>query len=117
MLEDSKIHVEVFIASRLLSSELDTFTSAELKERVKLEFHDEREGINTHVSAHCVANAPLNLATGYNYLWRIKHGEYRIFQPNTDKPDPNRVSAPTQPHIEDVPERYHHLLSGMHNGE
>lgn len=110
MTKDLKIHVEVFIASRLLSAEQETFTSTDLRERVKSEFQDERPGVKTHISAHCIANIPLRGPTGYNYIWNVARDEYRIFQFTIDEPHPARVSVLTQPHIEDVPGKYHHLF-------
>jgi hypothetical protein len=57
-----KIHVEVFIASRILGQRQGTFTPEELKKFILTEFNDSRSGVQTHVSAECVANAPLNHA-------------------------------------------------------
>lgn len=105
-----KIHVEVFIASQLLSQERDTFSSDDLKDRIKREFNDERPGVSTHISAHCVANAPLNVAVGYNYLWRIQNNEFRTFRPSQDSPVPKRQLARVQPLAPDVPKKYHYLL-------
>jgi hypothetical protein len=106
-----KIHVEIFIASRILGRNKPSFSVGELLGFTQKEFRDTRSGVGTHVSAVCVANAPLNHPTGYNYLWRVERDELRPFRPGADHPDPERVNYPTQPQTDDVPEKYRYLLT------
>ena len=105
-----KIHVEVFIASQVLERELGTFTVENLKHFIKGEFGDKRPGIATHISAHCVANAPLNTACGYNFLWRLQNGVLRTFHPRRDEPVVERLGLSSQPKGADVPTEYRYLL-------
>jgi hypothetical protein len=79
-------------------------------EYIKKEFSDEKPGINTHVTAACVANAPLNHPYCYNYLWRIGHGEYRTFHPGRDQLKPEKKEYRHQPYPQDVPENCQYLL-------
>lgn len=105
-----KIHVEVFIASRLLSQRQEVFTPRDLREEILRLFGDTRPGVNIHISAHCVANAPRNAGTVHNYLWRVSPGSLRIFDPTRDQPHPSRADALAFPHREDVPQAYQYLL-------
>ena len=105
-----KIHVEVFIASRILGKNQTSFSTEDLIRFIQKEFGDNRPGVTTHATAVCVANAPLNHAVGYNYLWRLGHGDLRPFQPGLDKPNPERDKHQTQPRTEDVPEKYRYFL-------
>jgi hypothetical protein len=105
-----KIHVEVFIASRILGQNQGTFSPDDLMRFIRKEFHDERPGIPTHVTAACVANAPLNHTSGYNYLWRVGPGLMRVFRPGQDHPETERVKDRVQPEREDLPERFRYLL-------
>jgi len=107
----TRMHVEVFIAARLLAQRTDTFSVAALRREVEVKFGDTRSGVTTHISAHCVANAPKNAATVYNYLWRLPSGELRPFDSRRDHPHPSRVDARTVPDRRDVPVAYHYLLS------
>jgi len=105
-----KIHVEIYLASRILAQNNPTFSTRELLDFIYREFRDDRSGIKTHLSAVCIANAPLNHSNGYNYLWRLSPGELRPFRPGHDLPHPDRRGAPTQPQRADVPAKYLHLL-------
>lgn len=105
------IHVEVYIASQILGQRQGTFTSQEIVNFIQTEFHDSRSGVNTHVSAECVANAPLNHALGHNYLWRTEHGIFRVFKPGIDRPSHGREKSIDHPKREDLPERYLYLLN------
>ena len=105
-----KIHVEIFIASRLLAQNRPTFFPQELIAFIQREFGDERVDLSAHVSGACVANAPQNHPNVYNYLWRLSPGELRPFHPGQDLPHPDRRNAPTQPQRVDVPAKYWHLL-------
>jgi len=105
-----KIHVEIFIASRILEKNQGLFTPRDLVTFIESEFHDTRHGIQIHATAGCVANAPLNFPTAYNYTWREEHGTYRTFRPGHDQPAPGRENMATQPQMDDVPVQYRHLL-------
>jgi hypothetical protein len=106
----AKIHVEVFVAAQLLSRRQETFTAEALRQEVKRLFGDTRPGVGTHISAHCVANAPRNAGTVYNYLWRLEQGLLRAFDPVKDRPHTSRTDAAWFPRRGDVPLRYQHLL-------
>lgn len=108
--ENMEIHVEVFIASKILGKNQPKFSKNDLMRFIHNEFKDDRPGITTHISSSCVANAPLNHASGYNYLWRENTGEYRCFHPGNDLPKPERVNDRYQPLRENVPEEYRYLL-------
>jgi hypothetical protein len=110
MTERLKIHVEVYLAAQMLQREQGDFSAQDLVNRVRLLWDDARPGIYTHTTAHCVANAPLNTGTGYNYLWRLSHGEYRCFDPERDVPHSSRTACAHQPGLADVPESYRWLL-------
>lgn len=105
-----KIHVEVFIAAQILGKNQSVFSPQDLMGFIRREFKDERHGINTHVTAASVANAPLNHANGYNYLWRLYQGEYRPFRQGQDLPKSERQNDRSQPLPVDVPEKYYYLL-------
>jgi len=105
-----KIHVEVFIASRILYQNKPSFSPSEIIDFIHKKFNDERHGIPTHVTAACVANAPMNHPYCYNYLWRIRPGEYRIFKPRHDPLNPEKRGFRDQPYPHDVPEKYQYLL-------
>lgn len=105
-----KIHVEIFIAAQMLEKQQGTFSVEELKRFIKREFNDERPGVSTHISAHCVANAPLNTAYGYNYLWRLGANELRSFHAGRDAPVAERFHCASQPEVADVPAKYRHLV-------
>ena len=105
-----KIHVEVFIAGKILEQRQSRFSPNEIIEFIRTEFGDERHGIPTHVTAACVANAPMNHAICHNYLWRIDHAEYRTFHPRRDPLKPEKKGFRHQPYPQDVPEKYHYLL-------
>jgi hypothetical protein len=107
----TKIHVEVFVASQLLSRSQGTFTKEDLRAEIRRLFGDTRPGVGTHISAHCVANAPKNAGTVHNYLWRLGHGLYRAFDPVRDIPHPSRRHAHHEPHAENVPMQYRDLLT------
>jgi hypothetical protein len=105
-----KIHVEVFIASRVLEHMQGTFSPHDMVKFIREQFKDERHGIMTHITAACVANAPLNHPYLYNYLWHLRQGEYRSFRPGYDPLMPEKKNGRTQPEREDVPEKYQYLL-------
>jgi len=106
-----KIHVEVFIASRILGQNQETFTPSDIRKFIEREFHDTQHGIQTQITSRCVANAPLNFEAGCNYLWRIEHGIYRTFKQGVDQPNHGRENDPYQPETADVPEKYRYLIN------
>ena len=105
------IHTEVFLAARLLSRRKTTFTSQELRDKIEEEFGDTRPGVATHISAHCVANAPKNSPVTSNYLWRVDWGRYRLFDPQADHPLPSRKGDRTHPDRAGVPSEFRYLLT------
>jgi hypothetical protein len=105
-----KIHVEVYLASRMLGESQGTFTPEELRKEIERRFDDTRPGVRTHISAHCVANAPKNASVVSNYLWRLPDGRLRPFDPAKDRPHPSREESRTQPAAQDVPVVYRYLL-------
>jgi hypothetical protein len=105
-----KIHVEIFIVSRILGKDRTSFSTEDLIDFIHKEFNDFRPGVTTHATSVCIANAPLNHAIGYNYLWRLGHGDLRQFLPGYDIPSTERANHQTQPKVEDVPEKYRYLL-------
>lgn len=112
-----KIHVEVFLAAQILARNQGNFTPEALRKEVEQRFGDTRPGVRTHISAHCVANAPKNAAVVSNYLWRLPDGRLRPFNPAADQPHPSREDARTQPDVRDIPVEYRHLLSQPQKGE
>ena len=106
-----KIHVEVFVCAQLLSRRQVTFTPKELRREGEGLFGDTRAGVSTHISAHCVANAPNNAGTVHNYLWRLEHGLLRVLDRTRDIPHPSRSYAGHIPTGDDVPMRYRYLLT------
>jgi hypothetical protein len=104
------IHVEVFIASRKLQQRQATFSTSELANEVRALFGDTRPGVSTHISAHCVGNAPKNEGTASNYLWRVDQGHLRCFNPITDKPHPDRINCRTHPDAKDMPVEFCGLI-------
>ncbi len=105
------IHVEVYLASRMLGRQHGDFARSELIERVRREFGDNRPGVSTYATAHAVANAPKNTTVVYNYLWRLDLGRYRCFDPARDRPHPTRIDARHQPRRVDVPHMYRNYLA------
>ncbi|MGC9467942.1 MAG: hypothetical protein ACP5HS_05085 [Anaerolineae bacterium] len=98
-----KIHVEVYLAAQALADRQGTFTPKELRQEIARRFGDTRSGVQTHISAHCVANAPKNIGTPSNYLWRLPDGRLRPFDPTRDTPHPSRRNARHRPVGEDLP--------------
>jgi hypothetical protein len=106
-----KIHVEVFIAAHLLAQDQGTFKPEDLRREIERRFEDTRPGVQTHISAHCVANTPKNAAVVSNYLWRLPEGRLRPYDPAKDQPHPSRADARTTPNPTDVPASYRYLLT------
>ena len=106
-----KIHVEVFVASQLLSRRQPTFTKEHLRAEIRRLFGDTRPGVDIHISSHCVANARKSAVTVHNYLWRLGHGLFRAFDPRRDVPHSTRTNAGHVPNTDDVPMEYRYLLT------
>ena len=103
------IHVEVWIASRLLGTEKNVFSKKELMEKIFLEFQDRRPGISTHITSYCVASTKADPA-GFMYLTRVGRGLYKIFEEG-DPVHSTKMNAPLHPSIDSIPEKYKNLLS------
>jgi len=71
------IHVEVWIASRLLSEEKKIFSKKQLNEVIRRIFNDTRSGISTHISSCCVA---VNGREKLSHLWsrKVSHFSFKI---------------------------------------
>ena len=106
-----KIHVEVFLAAKILARNQGSFTPEALRKEIEQRFDDTRPGVRTHISAHCVANAPKNAAVVSNYIWRLSDGRLRPFDPAKDQPHPSREDSRTSPDPRDVPAEYRSLLT------
>jgi hypothetical protein len=104
------IHVEIWIASRLLVKSQETFTANDLKHLIKQEFDDSRVGLTPHISSYCVASTRANPGK-YRYLTRVDTGLYRIFREG-DPVDDTKRNAPLAPYPRDIPEKYKQLLAG-----
>jgi len=100
---EMKIHVEVCLAAHALAQHQDSFTPAELRREVERRFGDMRPGVQTHISAHCVANAPKNIGMASNYLLRLPDDRLCLFDPTRDIPHPSRRDARTMPDPRDLP--------------
>jgi hypothetical protein len=109
------INVEIWIASRLISKQKDSFTANDLKQVIKQEFDDTRVGLNPHITSYCVASTPANPGK-YRYLTRIETGLYRIFREG-DAVDPSKKDAPIAPPPDQIPENYRHLLTASQGAE
>ncbi len=104
------IHVEVWIASRILSESKDFFTKYDLLTTIQSLFKDDRKGISTHISCHCVGNTPAYGGTPHNYLYSSSYGLYRVFT-RADTPHPSRIGCRLHPLHADIPEQYWYLLA------
>lgn len=106
-----KIHVEVFIASRVLAAQVESFSRSDLQQQIIALFGDERPGVSTFVrSSRTVANREFGSRYVFNYLWLLPNGNLRVFCPGVDIPARGRLHAPFQPPADDVPSEFQHLL-------
>lgn len=103
-----KVHVVVWIASRLLGANGGTFTKTELLDLARQKLSDARPGLSTHVSSYCVASSRANPGK-FRYLTAIGRGRYRIYR-HGDPVHPTKAKAPTHPEFQDIPEEYRYLL-------
>jgi len=104
-----KIHVEVWVASRILGADGRTFSKDELLAFIREKFRDSRRGLSTHISSYCVASTRANPGR-YRYLTAVGRGLYRVYRPG-DPVHPTKMQAPMHPDPEDVPPEYRYLLS------
>jgi hypothetical protein len=112
---NTPIHIEIWIASRLLSEKKNVFSKRELTEFIDHLFSDRREGTSTHISSCCVANKPSNHLKNYNYLTWVSRGVYKIFSEG-DYIHPDKNGCQTCPGRESIPQHFLHLLNKTYNG-
>ena len=109
-----KIHVEIFVASRLLAARRPIFTRQELYQKVVEVFDDSRPGVASYIhSSRFLANRVFQSRYVFNYLWDLDGGLLRCFDPERDAPVRSRLNATSQPPAEDVPPRYLDLLRAV----
>src|SRR3972149_1013580 len=105
-----KVHVAVWIASRLLGGSgprrprPGRFTKQELLRLIEDKLGDTRPGLSTHISSYCVASTEANPGK-YRYLTAVERGLYRVYRPG-DPVHPTKVEAPTHPDPGDIPAEY-----------
>jgi len=109
------IHVEIWIASRIVSQESDIFTKAELVKKIKDLFNDTRSGVSTHISSYCVASTKADPGA-YRYLTRVGRGQYRVFRYG-DEVHESKKEAPLKPNKYEIPSEYRYLLDISENIE
>ncbi len=101
-----KINVEVWLAAASLhDAGLAFFSPSTLVSEIGKLFGDTRPGVQIHATAHCVANAPLNIATPYNYLWRQDEARYRLWRLG-DGVHPTGTGGRTRPDEVEIPAKY-----------
>lgn len=103
------IHVEIWIASRLLAKKKTVFSKKELTDRIKSLFDDDRSGISTFISSYCVANKNSNHPKNYNYLLWVSKGNYKIFRQG-DYIHPDKIGCQSCPKPEELPNDFRYLL-------
>jgi len=114
--EPIKIHVEIWVASRLLGEERHTFSASDLVARVLEEFGDKRPSVATYAYGSALrADAPAR-GVVYNYLYRKERGVLQCFDPDVHRPHQSRSERPWHPALGDVPRRYRLLLPGTVRG-
>jgi hypothetical protein len=109
-----KLADQVWIATALLHQhypERNAFTVAEIVERAAAERFVEPQpsGVYTHAQAHCVANRPPQPAK-LRMLYATPEGNRRLFRKG-DEYHPQREGGKTLPDPDDIPARYHFLIS------
>ncbi|MCW4048847.1 MAG: hypothetical protein NWE89_03835 [Candidatus Bathyarchaeota archaeon] len=102
------IHVEVWIVSKSLSQESESFSKVELTDLIKDLFNDKRSGVSTHISTYCVASTKKN-PEAYRYLTKVGWGKYRVFKVG-DEVHETKLEAPLSPDKDDIPSEYRYLL-------
>jgi hypothetical protein len=103
-----KIHVEVWIASRVLGADGQTFSKDALLAFIGEKLGDRRSGVSTHISSYAVASVKANPGK-YRYLTVLGRGLYRVYRVG-DPTHPSKVDAPLQPDRDDLPEDYRYLF-------
>ncbi|HZD30798.1 MAG TPA: hypothetical protein VE779_03970 [Candidatus Angelobacter sp.] len=101
---------EAWIAAALLQKECpdaEGFSLAEIRDRAREEFHDNRPGVWQHIVSHCVASNRPNPAQ-YRMLHSTGRGRRRLYRPG-DPVHPDRMGK-IHPEKRDIPERYHNLV-------
>jgi hypothetical protein len=111
---DIKVADEVWLATALLhfeNPESKDFSSYEIVDRVAKEniFGRLRPGIIVHVNMHCVANKRPNPGN-YRILFETGRGRRRLFREG-DVFHEYRKGGKIVPNLEDIPEKYRHLLT------
>jgi hypothetical protein len=111
---DFKIADQVWVATALLHREQPNrrdFSKQEIRQRAHQEYPQgaSRPGISQHISTHCVASNPPSPAK-HRMLTRTGTGRRRLFRTG-DKFHPLRSEGNVTPPREDLPEKYHHLLT------
>lgn len=103
-----KVHVVVWIGSRVLSRNSESFSKQDLLAWARAHYGDERPGLSTHISSYCVASSEANPGA-YRYLTRVGRGRYRPYR-DGDEVHPSKTQAPTCPEAYDVPPEFVTLL-------
>jgi len=65
--------------------------------------------LSTHISSMCVANRPAQPDT-HRKLYRVANGWFRLFRPGDDY-HPSRENGKIEPLSDQIPEKFHNLLS------
>jgi len=108
---------EAWIATALLHREHPDrvdFTISEIVERARREDpdHQQRPGLRTHVTQHCVANRVPNPGA-YRMLTATGKHTRRLFRPGD--PQHPRRKGKILPERDQIPEKYHKLLDWYEN--
>jgi len=109
-----KVADEVWIGAALLHRENPDhpdFLIGEIQERVQEEglVAPVRPGVYVHIDQHCVANRPPNPGR-YRMLFETGRGRRRLFRKG-DPYHPEREAGKIIPKAEEIPEKYHELLT------
>jgi hypothetical protein len=100
------IHVEVWLAAATLHERgLSQFSKREIVKTVRELFGDSRQRGSTHVTAHCCATAPANVATPRNYLTRVGRSGYQLWRVG-DSIHESRRCSPVAPEMDQVAKDY-----------
>ena len=83
------------------------FSKRAIAERV--EWHGlckvSQDTVSTHISAHCVANAPANCAVPHRKIYRVGRDRYRLYR-RGDPCDAFRKNCEAAPPASSLPEAY-----------
>jgi hypothetical protein len=116
-LVDMKVADEVWIVTALLHQEQPSKADFAIEQIMKRAQQEKltgklRPGVYAHVVQHCVANRPPNSGR-YRMLFETSSGKRRMFRAG-DPYHPQREGSKTAPALEDLPEKYAHLLDWYH---